>query len=797
MKIFAKSSVVLFFLLLFTSSDLSAQLTRQWVARFNGGLKKKSNGATAMAIDKSGDVIVVGWVSRSSSGVDFGTVKYKSDGTFVNAVYYDGPGTGEDRAVAVAVDTGKNIYVTGYASGATGNNITTIKYDSLLTQQWVNIYDGPGGGDDKPVSIAVNDSLNIYVTGTSYGGLSTGMDYVTLKIDKDNIDKWQKRYDGPINGTDSAFAMALRGTTDLFVTGTSRDSIIGGGSVSLDYATVKYNAATGDTMWTARYHGDGDDIARALMLRSSTEVYVTGSSHTDTTGYDYLTVRYDQTTGAEDWASRYNDPANGNDHAYAIAYHSGGGGRVYVTGRALGIGTFNDIVTIRYDDDDGDEQWVSSYNGTGNDDDGGIAMTGGGSPYVLGSSIGTGVRQDYVLTKLDGSGNVDEVYRYNGIGNYDDVPAAILTASGGAVYVTGYSAPGDKGTDMLTIKYVDQDDIRYRTFSQLDYMTAALNLKTNDPTQGNVRDEGFTKAYPKIKKGFPGYPGGMVIGQYRPDSTSSYGWIRFDKGKNIIKFMPQVGTSGGYNLYDGKPHLGEKKNPKLPKLDNHLVGEMVALRLNIGASDAEVTPPTFGDLTYDDGDTSNHYNDITIRQLASMVDNYLTYWKKYPIPDTTWAVFDTMVSRCNRAFIGSVIPLDWVSKSPLQVTGVNPVDSVVYLQPAIAPLIDPLAFPTGSLDNDIPKAFALSQNYPNPFNPTTTIQFDLAEQAFVTLKVYDMLGREVATLLDQEDVSEGIHEVEFNANFLASGVYFYRVIAYDAQLERVQFQQIKKMVLLK
>jgi hypothetical protein len=224
---------------------------------------------------------------------------------------------------------------------------------------------------------------------------------------------------------------------------------------------------------------------------------------------------------------------------------------------------------------------------------------------------------------------------------------------------------------------------------------------------------------------------------------------------------------------------------------------MAALRLNIGASDAEVTPPTFGDLTYDDGDTSNHFNGVTLRQLAATIDNYLTYWKKYPVPDTTWAVFDTMVSRVNRSFQGSTAPLAYVSRSPLEVTGVNPVDSIPYLGAAMAPVAEPLAYLKDAIDNDVPKVFALQQNYPNPFNPTTTIQFELPEQSVVTLKIYDMLGQEVASLLDQDDLSEGVHEVEFAPSALASGVYFYRVLAFDQQLERVRFQQVKKMLLIK
>jgi hypothetical protein len=76
----------------------------------------------------------------------------------------------------------------------------------------------------------------------------------------------------------------------------------------------------------------------------------------------------------------------------------------------------------------------------------------------------------------------------------------------------------------------------------------------------------------------------------------------------------------------------------------------------------------------------------------------------------------------------------------------------------------------------VPWEFGLSQNYPNPFNPSTRIRFQIVEQGDVTLKVYDLLGREVRTLVD-ENLSPGSHETVFDATELASGVYFYRLKA--------------------
>ena len=89
----------------------------------------------------------------------------------------------------------------------------------------------------------------------------------------------------------------------------------------------------------------------------------------------------------------------------------------------------------------------------------------------------------------------------------------------------------------------------------------------------------------------------------------------------------------------------------------------------------------------------------------------------------------------------------------------------------------------------IPDKYDLSQNYPNPFNPVTTINYDLPSDGIVTLKVFDMLGREVKTLVN-EFKTAGYHKIQFNAADLASGAYFYQMKAGD-------FVAVKKFVVLK
>jgi len=89
----------------------------------------------------------------------------------------------------------------------------------------------------------------------------------------------------------------------------------------------------------------------------------------------------------------------------------------------------------------------------------------------------------------------------------------------------------------------------------------------------------------------------------------------------------------------------------------------------------------------------------------------------------------------------------------------------------------------------IPENIFLSQNYPNPFNPSTKISFSITHPGLVTLKIYDILGTEIETLVYEEKPA-GSYEINWNASRLSSGVYFYQLKAGD-------FTSVKKMILLK
>jgi hypothetical protein len=106
-----------------------------------------------------------------------------------------------------------------------------------------------------------------------------------------------------------------------------------------------------------------------------------------------------------------------------------------------------------------------------------------------------------------------------------------------------------------------------------------------------------------------------------------------------------------------------------------------------------------------------------------------------------------------------------------------------------SPLLAPVVGLSKQLPVNLPVFYDLKQNYPNPFNPTTSIEFDLPKTAEVTLKIYNVLGEEVITLLSGS-VSAGSYQYEWDASGSASGVYLYKLQAAD-------YVKTLKMVLMK
>ncbi|WP_207512659.1 SBBP repeat-containing protein [Longitalea luteola] len=431
----------------FATIKYDADGEQEWLKRYNGQNVQVKGGpdfATALALDKHGNVHVTGGITRLHTGMDYTTYKYDPDANRIWKKTYNGLGVGPDKASAIAVDAKGNVYITGTSDGGgTRDDYTTVKYDKYGDTKWVRRYNGPGNSNDQATAIAVDENGNVYVTGLSFGN---SPDYATIKYDNSGNTIWIKRYNGPGNTSDQATAIAVDIQGNVYITGHSQ----GSGSES-DYATIKYDA-NGNEQWTARYNGPDNylDEANALALDANGNVYVTGGSWGGGTE-DFATIKYN-TAGVLQWVARYDgSTSSGFDKARDIAVDVSG--NVYVTGQSQG-----DYTTIKYNTA-GVQQWLAAYNNGSEDIANALALDARGNVYVTGSSRSTnGFFEDYATIKYNAAGLEQWVARYDGPGHTVDIATAIAVDDDGHVYVTGHSS-GDQtffdgsSSDYATIKY--------------------------------------------------------------------------------------------------------------------------------------------------------------------------------------------------------------------------------------------------------------------------------------------------------------------------------------------------------
>ncbi|MBS4029566.1 MAG: T9SS type A sorting domain-containing protein [Ignavibacteriales bacterium] len=388
----------------------------------------------------------------------------------------------------------------------------------------------------------------------------------------------------------------------------------------------------------------------------------------------------------------------------------------------------------------------------------------------------------------------------------------VQTAPGGAgIYSFTLDSGEIKMSRVFGVK--DTSAPKFRTFKgDVSLSTKPIKIKYSKsgellttPNIGSAVEAEFAK----IGKTGTSFLGVEVA---EPDSQKLYAWIYYKSASSLRKLYTQDHT-GKYRPLDSL-RIGTRKPKKLKKafipdykMNNPAVEQGIAFNLNIFASVDSVTPPGFGDLLLDTAATflGRSLQDVSLLQISIFYDSVMTYWSQTGMDnDAAYAELklfvDNVLTRVNELFYTTMSAANYKinkdavveRKKPysVQLLGVKSAEASGFLKRG-TPRTQLPAF-TFRNSNVKPSVLELEQNYPNPFNPATVISYSLLVNSYVTLKVYDVLGREVATLIQNRLMEEGEHEVPFDASHLSSGVYYYR-IGLSGNEEHV----MRKMILLK
>lgn len=414
--------------------------------------------AKAMAVDLDGNIIVVG--STNAGNNDYQMVKFKADGSGTAWPPISSGGSGNDEATAVAVDSARNIIVTGSVRNTTTLNydIRTIKYDKDGVKLWEHDYDA-AGGDDKATAVAVDEAGNIYVAGYAVNG-TRNEDFLVIKYlpggPVGNLPAWEELSDDtayPNNknqltaivagvdgiavtgysskggadfdiitrkyGFDKSLVRAWRkaspGNLDDHGVAVKMDSLgnvimtgyVTNGANNKDIHIAKYDPASDTPVWEKSYDGNGEDEPKGLWVDNDTgDVYVTGATATLAGNTDFYTVHY-SSAGNREWESIYDTGNGAADIPVALVVDKAVDGGVFVTGYTTASSN-EDYLTLKYRKDNGYLLWQTNLNGSGSKDDRpvGIALIpdSGLTPrnvVVAGWSYSNSTLNDFTAIKYD------------------------------------------------------------------------------------------------------------------------------------------------------------------------------------------------------------------------------------------------------------------------------------------------------------------------------------------------------------------------------------------------------------
>jgi len=330
--------------------------------------------ARDLVLDQNGDIIITGKIYNSSKNADdIAIIKYDTSGNIEwNKTW---GGSADDSGLSVAIDSSNNIYVTGYAnsSGSGSYDICLLKYSSSGILIWNKTWGGVNA--DKGYGVDIDDYGNVYVGG--YTNVLNGYDdVILLKYDTttgtllNNI-TWGGFYD------ERALDLILDTSGNIYLTGYTDNF----GAIVRDMFLVKYNTS-GDLVFNTTFGDDRWHEGRSLLLDSSENILITGFIQNFGSGGDLLLFKFNSSTGAVEWSTYW----GGNEHDYAYRAALDSKENIYLVGSTESYeGPHKKACIVKFNNT-GNYEWIKTFSNDLEDVAYGIAADPFDNFYITGKT---------------------------------------------------------------------------------------------------------------------------------------------------------------------------------------------------------------------------------------------------------------------------------------------------------------------------------------------------------------------------------------------------------------------------
>jgi Secretion system C-terminal sorting domain/Beta-propeller repeat len=525
-------------------------------------------------------------------------------------------------------------------------------------------------------------------------------------------EEWVRRYDGLISGSDVATDIAIDKQDNIYVTGTVGYSP----DATTDIATISYSPL-GTVRWMRFYNGTASlaDMANAMTVDDIGNVYITGTTTGIGSGKDLITIKYSH-LGVLQWARTYSVPGTWNEEGVAIEVD--GLRNVYVTGTRGSKDNGTDYVTIKYNTS-GVRQWVAGYDGPGHNNDlpKSLAVDQLGNVFVTGESVistspGGSPLNDYATVKYNSSG-IQQWARGFG-GSSEDRATDIALDNSGNIYVTGGSVRSESITDFATIKYNTSGTLLWTAYY-------------NGPV--NKNDKGISLEIDNISGSV------YVTGWSEANPSSEDAVVAWDRDWATIKYNSS-GVQQWVSRYSG------------PALNHDWPSSLVL-----------------------DAAGNVYVTGFTYSEIAEGVQGYTTI-KLSPAGTQLWQI--SYHGPAGDVDVANAIAVDrlgnvYVTGESIGIGTGSDFATIKYSQTGKSAR----GVMTKTTEKE-PLLYFQVSSFPNPVSNSVRIQYEIPFDGRVAIRLYDIVGREVSVLMDEQKRA-GRHSTDYNVSALQQGIYYYKV----------------------